>query len=217
MTQRTYDVTAEYESYFDSHLFFEHSGVPVIGYAPVKMAPAERLMLWSLAYTLRPSTYLEIGSLHGGSALIVASALDTLGAPGRLALIEPEPQIAPEVWARLATRSTLVRGFSPGAIAEAVAALAEPVELAFIDGDHGYAGALADATGLLPHLAPGAYVLFHDCFFDDVRRAIDDFVAAHADRVVDCGAITREVTSEITSDGRKVLWGGLRMLRHRAS
>jgi predicted O-methyltransferase YrrM len=210
---RTFDITAEYDSYFDQHPIFAQRGIPSIGYAPIHMAPCERIFLWSLAYALRPATYLEIGSLEGGSAMVVASALEIAGSPGRIAMIEPEPRIRPEVWARLESRATLLRAYSPQAVPEAIAALGGPIELALIDGDHSVDGCRADAEGVLPHLAPGAYVLFHDAIFGDVERAIDEFVAAHPDEVVDCGLMTREVTHDPADPQKKPIWGGLRMLR----
>lgn len=210
---RKYDITIGYEGYFERHPLFSHPGLPAIGYAPVKMAPSERLFLWTLAFSTRPATYLEIGSLEGGSALIVSSALDILRAPGKMVLIEPDPRIRPEVWARLESRATLLRAFSPQAIPEAMVALGGPIELAFIDGDHSVEGARADAEGVLPHLARGAYLLFHDAFFPDVERAVDDFVAAHPGEIVDCGIPTREVTHDPGDPELRPIWGGLRLLR----
>ncbi|MGE0638780.1 MAG: class I SAM-dependent methyltransferase [Thermoanaerobaculia bacterium] len=209
---KTFDITAGYEEYFTRYPILDAEGVASIGYAPAKMAPSERLFLWALAYGLRPATYLEIGSLEGGSALIVSAALDTLRCAGRMALIEPEPRILPEVWARIAPRATLHRALSPQAIPEAVAALGGPVELAFIDGDHSPEGARADAEGLLPHMAAGSYMLFHDAFFPDVKTAVDAFVRDHADRIVDCGTPTREVTHDPEDEEKRPIWGGLRMI-----
>jgi predicted O-methyltransferase YrrM len=214
---RTYDITVGYETYFERHPIFANPGLPAVGYAPIRMAPSERLLLWSLAFALRPATYLEIGSLEGGSALLVASALDTLQAPGRIALIEPEPRIRPDVWARLAPRATLVRGFSPQAIPEAVDALGGPIELALIDGDHSVEGARADAEGVLARMAPGGYMLFHNAFLPDVERAVDEFLRANDGRVVDCGVPTREVTRDPADPLKRAIWGGLRMLRVRGT
>jgi predicted O-methyltransferase YrrM len=210
---RTFDITSEYDNYFDLHPLFGQHGLQSLGYAPIHMAPCERLFLWSFAYALRPATYLEIGSLEGGSAMVVASALDTARAAGRIAMIEPEPRIRPEVWARLEARATLIRAFSPQAVPEAVASLGGPIELALIDGDHSVAGARADADGVFPHLAPGAYMLFHDAVFGDVDRAINEFVAAQQGKVVDCGLVTREVTHDPADPEKKPIWGGIRMLR----
>lgn len=56
-----------------------------------------------------------------------------------------------------------------------------PIGLLFIDGDHTYDGALADVTAWTPHLAPGAWVCWHDYRrpnrFPDVQRAVDAWLA----------------------------------------
>ena len=57
----------------------------------------------------------------------------------------------------------------------------------------------------------GAYMLFHDGFFPDVKRAIDDFVVAHQDILVDFGLLTREITTQAGDTGA-VEWGGIRVV-----
>jgi predicted O-methyltransferase YrrM len=52
-------------------------------------------------------------------------------------------------------------------------------DLLFIDGDHSYEGCLADLEKHFPRLAPGGHVLLHDCYREEVRRAVIDFVARH--------------------------------------
>jgi predicted O-methyltransferase YrrM len=229
---RRYDISADFEGYFERHAVLAPPALPSILHAPVQMTPSERIFLWTLTYGTRPATYLEIGSFAGGSALLVASALDTLGAPGRMALIEPAPCIATETWEKLAPRATLLRRSSPLAIPEAVAALGGPVELALVDGDHRAAGVRADGEAVLAVLARNAYLLFHDAFHREVERAIDGLLAAHPTLLVDCGIITREVTSHrripalrpesgwrrlagraAAGFRRRATWGGLRMLR----
>jgi hypothetical protein len=86
-------------------------------------------------------------------------------------------------------------------------------DLILIDGDHTYAGTLRDARGVLPFAADGAYILFHDSFFVEVARAIDDFVLEHSQELVDFGSLTREYTT--VPDFRSVQWGGLRMVQVR--
>ena len=56
------DITAGYSDYFERHRLFAAEGLPTIGSSPVKMTPSERLLLWTLAFALRPAVYLEIGS-----------------------------------------------------------------------------------------------------------------------------------------------------------
>jgi predicted O-methyltransferase YrrM len=183
----------------------------VVETAPVWMTPAERLALFTLSFTLRPARYLEIGTLHGGSAMLVAAAMDAVGTQGRLVCLDPNPQIAPENWARIQHRATLLRGFSPHALPEAKAQAGGPFDLVLIDGDHTGAGVLRDATGVLTVAAPGAYVLFHDCFNPDVASGIAEFLRTNGDRVYDGGPLTREITHEPDHVGAPAVWGGMRL------
>ena len=180
--------------------------------APVWMTRAERLLLYTLAFCLRPRRYLEIGTYQGGSALLVCSALESLGSEGRIYCVEPRPAIAPKHWRLLEPRTTLVEGHSPGVLPEVLRRAGGRFDLVLVDGDHTYEGVLADAGGLLPCVQPGGYVLFHDGFHPDVARAIDEFVAAHPGEVVDLGLLTREVTSQVDEAGNRVEWGGLRLI-----
>jgi predicted O-methyltransferase YrrM len=181
-------------------------------YAPAGLTRAERLLLFTLVFCLRPQRYLEIGTFMGGSALIVAAALDALESKGRMFCVDPCPQIAAEHLARLESRATFLRGHSPGILPQALHLAGRPFDLVLIDGDHTYAGVLHDAQGVLPCTRPGSYMLFHDGFHPDVRRAIDDFVIAHREEVVDLGLLTREVTIHVDEDGQEVEWGGLRLV-----
>lgn len=202
-----FDVTAHFTE-------IDLGRLQVIHDAPVWMSRSERLLLYTLAFTLRPARYLEIGTLEGGSALIVVAALDALQAPGSLVCVDPSPRIAPEHWARLCERTQLVRAFSPAALDEAGQVAGGLFDLVLIDGDHSYAGALQDLVGVLPHCANGATILCHDCFNPDVKRAIDEVAQSYA-VLMDFGPLTRECTVERTAQGSTVPWGGLRMLQVR--
>jgi predicted O-methyltransferase YrrM len=173
---------------------------------------AERLLLFTLVFCLRPQRYLEIGTLEGGSALIVAAALDALDSKGRIFCVDPAPKVASEHLARLQARATFLQSHSPGILPQALRLAGGPFDLVLIDGDHTYAGVLGDAHAVLPCTRPGSYILFHDGFHPDVRRAIDDFVMAHGQEVVDLGLLTREVTIHVDEAGGEVKWGGLRLV-----
>jgi predicted O-methyltransferase YrrM len=191
---------------------FDPTVLDVLPTAPVWMTRAERLLLFTLTFTLRPARYLEIGTLHGGSALLVVAALDALRTNGRLICLDPNPQIAPEHWARLRHRATLLRGLSPDALPQARELACGRFDLVLIDGDHTAAGVVRDAQGVLSVVAPGAHMLFHDCFNPGVARGIDEFVREHAARVHDVGPLTREISRERTPDGSTIVWGGLRLV-----
>ena len=75
-----------------------------------------------------------------------------------------------------------------------------------------------DIEGVLPVLTDGAYVIFHDAHYFEVAEAIDEMVHKHADRLMDCGMLSTEQTPEGRSvEGKPVIWGGLRLLRHRTA
>jgi len=160
--------------------------------APASLTPAERLFIFNLTYAIRPLRYLEIGVLHGGSAMIVSGAMDSLDHHGRLFLVDPEPQIAPHHWEGVQHRSSLIRGFSPNVIPEAKGMAGGPFDLVFIDGDHSSKGVTRDAHGVIDHVLDGGYILFHDAFRPNIRRAIDQFVDSQRRSAVDFGMVTRE-------------------------
>lgn len=191
------------------------AALDVIRWAPVLMTRAERLLLYALIFGLRPQRYLEIGTLYGGSALITAAAMDAVENPGRLVCVDPRPQIAPEHWKRLAPRTTLVKGFSPDVLPRAVEVANGPFDFVLIDGDHSYAGVLRDANSVLPLVADGAYLLFHDSFFSDVAQALHDFAVRHLDQIVDFGSLTREVTLQSRPESDLTHWAGLRLMQVR--
>lgn len=195
---------------------FDLSALEVFKWVPAHMTRSERLLMFTLAFNLRPQRYLEIGTFQGGSALIVAAALDSLRSDARMVCVDPRPAIAPEHWEKLKHRTTLLTGFSPDILPEAQKAAGGPFDLVLIDGDHSFEGMMRDAEGVLPYVRPGSYLLFHDSFYHEVDEGIKAFVQRHADRVVDLGQMTREVTVHQEPGGAPVHWGGLRLLQLRA-
>jgi predicted O-methyltransferase YrrM len=187
----------------------------VIRWAPVWMSRAERLLLFALVFGLRPKRCLEIGTLNGGSAMIIAAAMDASDTDGRLVCVDPEPRIAPEHWQRLEHRTILLQESSPGVLPRAYELAGGPFDFVLIDGDHSYLGVLRDAEGVLPFIVDGAYLLFHDSLFSEIARALCDFGVQNADQIVDFGTLTREVTVQPGPQGEPLRWGGLRLMQVR--
>lgn len=177
--------------------------------APVLMSWSERVVLYSTIFGVRPMRSLEIGTHKGGSALIISAALDDIGV-GRLICVDPAPMVAPEHWAKVAHRATLVTGGSPDVLPEAMKAAGGPFDFALIDGDHELEGVLRDIEGVLPLLADQAYLLFHDAHFGPVEEGIDRMVSKYRRHLIDCGMLSVEQTPDAQPG---VHWGGLRMLR----
>ena len=188
-------------------------GLPTIYSISAELLMPERLLLYGLVYGLKPAVCLEIGTFHGGSSLLICAAMDDSDF-GRLVCVDPNPKIATADWEKISHRASLVRASSPEALPQAVELAGQPFDFAFVDGDHSYEGLQRDIEGLLPLLAPDAYLLCHDCFYPDVRRAIDDALSRHADRLIDCGVLSAQVSrlrqGETTED-----WAGLRLVRFR--
>ena len=168
----------------------------------------ERVLLYGVVAGLAPKRTLEIGTFLGGSALIIAAALDDVDA-GPMWCVDPEPQVAEEDWARIEHRATMIAKRSPEALTEARELAGGPFDFALIDGDHSLDAVRRDIAGTLPVLADQAWVLFHDSHFQGVRDAVDEVVAAHPSQLDDGGLLSRHSTT----DDNGVVWGGLRLLR----
>ncbi len=187
----------------------------ILGTAPCWMTTSERLLLYAIAFASRPRRYLEIGTFRGGSAAIVGAAMDASRNPGRMVCIDPEPQVEPAVWERIAHRATLIAGPSPDVLDEAMRSAGGRFDLALVDGDHTGSGARRDLEGLLGRLEPGAHVLCHDGHFPEVARAIEEFRRAHAPGIDDAGLLTMDVSWAGEGAERTGPWGGLHLLRFR--
>ncbi len=196
---------------------FDLEAMEILTTAPVWMTRAERLLMYTMTFTLRPSRYLEIGTLHGGSALIVNAAMNALNSDGKIVCLDPKPQISPENLEILKPRATVITGYSPQDLGKAQDMAGGPFDLVLIDGDHTYDGLMRDANGVLPYVADGAYLLFHDSLFSEVSRGLNDFANRHANILTDFGTMTREVTYQEREDGAKIQWGGIRMMQVRRS
>lgn len=186
----------------------------VIRWAPAWMTRGERLLLFALIFALRPLRYLEIGTFQGGSALIVASAMDASGSQGKIVCVDPRPQISPENWKRIEHRAILLQGYSPGILAQAAQVVGGTFDFVLIDGDHTAVGVSRDAYGVLPFLLRGGYLLFHDAYFSEIAYTLNEFTMRNADQVIDLGYLSREVTTQTSSSGT-IHWGGLRLMRRK--
>jgi len=189
--------------------------IDVVKWAPGWMTGAERLLLYTLIYSVRPRRYLEIGTFQGGSALIVEAAMKSADSDGTLTLVDPEPHIADEHWNILKRRSFLVEEYSPAALPKARQIAGGLFDFVLIDGDHSYEGVVRDGNGIIPFLTPGAHILFHDSFNPAVRRGIDEVVNDERNTITSLGTLTREVTYMESPDHVAVSWGGLLLAQFR--
>src|SRR5262249_16740121 len=156
--------------------------------APAHQVAQERAVLYALVFGTQPARCLEIGTLKGGSTVIICAALDDIGA-GRIACVDPHPQVSPDTWSRVNHRATLIQGMSPDVLPRAAEAVGGAFDFAFIDGDHEREGVIRDIEGVLPLLAPTAHLMLHDAHYFGIREAIDEMLIKHQDCLLDCGMI----------------------------
>jgi hypothetical protein len=134
---------------------------------------------------------------------------------GRLACVDPTPQIDAELWARLYHRCRLFEGSSPDILPHVAEQVGSPFDFVLIDGNHTYEFVRRDVEGVIPLLAEQAYILLHDGHYPDVQRALDASIAANPE-LTDCGMLSVEPT-QFHESGKTVLYAGLRLLRFQRS
>lgn len=179
---------------------------------------SEAQLMFALVYGLSPTRLVEIGRARGGSTYVIASALRSLG-HGRLVSVDPnclaEHRISPALKTRLAEWVDFIDGYSPYVLPEAETLAGGKFDFAFIDGDHSFIACERDITGVLPHLAPGAFILLHDAHFGGVQEAIS--VALGKLYLVDRGSLItdrNETLAHILYKEQPSYYGGLRLLQY---
>lgn len=173
----------------------------------------ERTLLYTLIRSLSPKRILEIGTYKGGSAAIMAYALDDQKVEdAKIVTMNPNPeQCDMGLLKSVAHRVTLLPKASPAALGEARDMLGGRIDFCFIDGDHAQNPVYRDLCGIFPHLNYGATVLLHDGHYYQVREATDLFIMAYP-QMVDFGLITLQAC---WSEPEKTNYAGFRLLKRR--
>jgi predicted O-methyltransferase YrrM len=185
--------------------------VGVVFSAPSDMRVDERLFLYSLVRGFQPERALEIGVLRGGGGAIMANAMEENGR-GLIIGLDPAPDL--RVRPRdLHGRYRVITRPSPEGLPEARDAAGGAFDFVLVDGLHQYSQVRRDIEGVLPHVADGAYVLFHDAFHYGVATAIREAVESNPN-LHDCGYACR--TARIHSDP-VTPYNGFRLLRFATS
>lgn len=127
--------------------------------------------IYAFAKVLRPRLVVEVGSYAGGTATAWATALKENGS-GRLICVDNDtysrgtyPTITKKNLQKTgldAFRYELRSGDSKQVVPALADELTGSVDVYLVDGDHSYAGALADIENGLPMLRPGGFILVHD-------------------------------------------------------
>ncbi|MET4430718.1 MULTISPECIES: class I SAM-dependent methyltransferase [unclassified Mycolicibacterium] len=128
-------------------------------------------LLFRLVRSTGAVSLLELGSCVGISAAYQAAALELNGGEGRLislegveALAERSTRTIEEIG--LSHRAEIRVGEFGTTLSQAITDL-EPIDFAFIDGNHDESATIAYADQLLPHLADEAVLVFDDISWSD--------------------------------------------------
>lgn len=155
----------------------------------VQVRPSEMELLYKHCFEFENPNIVEVGSAHGASSIILASAAKELG--GKLFCIDPYPEdyLGQEKFGKYARREFIknMKPYNdvythfemPSIEAFGISLSYIPFDILFIDGDHSYEGVSNDCHVLLGNLKSGGYVGFHDynnnAAFPGVRQAADAF------------------------------------------
>jgi hypothetical protein len=163
--------------FFDSIPFPEKAEKPFrYHYANTSYNFGDALIYWAMLNHLRPTRILEIGS--GFSSALALDTLDVLGLPTRCTFVDPYPQLAERLLGPLAPPHSIL----PKRVQDVDLVIFEELQdgdLLFIDSTHVLktgSDVHFELTQVLPRLAKGVVVHFHDMFagFEyPRRRAID--------------------------------------------
>ena len=153
----------------------------------------ERFYLYTLIRGLRPERALEIGVLYGGSSLIITNAMEDNGR-GRLVGIDPNPKV--RSMKKMHGRFSIVQGYSPDAIPEAVERLGGKLDFAFTDSLVSHKASSADFEALIPHMADGGYILQHNPDHYGLNLAGEEALKREPN-LHDCGFISRSAKLEV--------------------
>lgn len=183
-----------------------HENLDVVFSEPHDMPIGDRIVLYSLIRGLQPNSYLEIGVRWGGSARIVANAMEANGF-GKAVGLDPNLSSFRPRTKELHGRYSTAMGYSPEDTCKAADLLGCSVDFAFIDAVHTYSAVKSDLGGIVPFLSPSGYILFHDAFHQGINQAIDEFLNENDD-FIDLGIISKNPTV-----GLPVSYCGLRLIK----
>ena len=178
----------------------------VIYGAPTHLSTAERLFLYAIVRGTVPQCALEIGTALGGSAAIIAAAMEDNGV-GQIIGIDPERRVD-SAHPRFYGRFRLVQCQAPNGVDEAVRLAGGKFDLVFYDGPNIRTATSNIIAAIIPHLSEPAYIIIDNGFHYGVHQAITDAIQTD-ERLHDCGF----VCVKLGLHDRHVAYNGLRFVR----
>jgi predicted O-methyltransferase YrrM len=178
----------------------------IIYSARTHLSTPERLFLYAIVRGTFPQRVLEIGTNVGGSAAIMAAAMEDNGV-GRIIGIDPVRRVdttLPQYYGRF----QLIECVAPKGIDEAARVAGGPFDLVFYDGPNVYSATSCIIAAIIPYLSERAYIIIDNGFHYGVHQAITDAIQTDQ-RLHDCGF----VCSKLGVHDRHAAYNGLRFVR----
>jgi len=155
---------------------YQQMTVTIIDYKTAKgwLLPEERELLFNLAHELAEKQPFEWATNDHKPIHILNIGVEYAGSVACLRAGAPNATIyASDIdWSKCERHYETV-GF--GDSHELVKTWTTPLDLIFVDGDHGFAGVLLDAK-FADFVVPGGYILFQDCYDHDERGVVHKLV-----------------------------------------
>jgi predicted O-methyltransferase YrrM len=182
----------------------------VIYSAATHLSTPERLFLYATVRGTLPERALEIGTALGGSAAIIAAAMEDNGT-GQIIGIDPLRRVDSAL-PRYFGRFRLVESAAPNGIDEAARLAGGKFDLVFYDGPNVYTATSSIIAAIIPHLSERAYIIIDNGLHYGVHQAIREAVGTD-NRLHDCGFLC--VTLGVHD--RHAAYNGLRLVRFESS
>jgi predicted O-methyltransferase YrrM len=174
--------------------------------APTHLSTPERLFLYAIVRGTLPKRALEIGTAFGGSAAIIAAAMEDNGV-GKIIGVDPIRNVdstLPGFYGRF----QLVECAAPKGIDEAARLAGGKFDLVFYDGPNVHSAAGSIIAAIIPHLSERAYIIIDNGLHYGMHQAITDVVETDG-RLHDGGF----VCVKLGLHDRHAAYDGLRLVR----
>jgi len=174
--------------------------------APTHLSVPERLFLYAIVRGTLPQRALEVGTALGGSAAIIAAAMEDNGV-GIIVGLDPVRRVDTAL-SRYYGRFQLIERAAPKGIDEAALLAGGKFDLVFYDGPNINSATSSIFASIIPYLAERAYIIVDNGFHYGVHQAINGAMETDG-RLHDCGF----VCVKLGVHDRHVAYNGLRLVR----
>lgn len=146
----------------------------IIYTAPTHLSTAERLFLYTIVRGTVPPRALEISTALGGSAAIIAAAMEDNGV-GIIIGVDPLRRVDPKR-RHYYGRFQLVERVAPDGIDAAAQLAGGKFDVVFYDGPNVFSATSSIIAAIIPHLSERAYIIFDNGAHYGVHQATIDAI-----------------------------------------